>query len=187
MRMGRKNLYVSEEDEGAIDRLEKVLERRDQSLSDFFMQAVKGEIQKPAAGRVEAPKMSIPVGVTCALAVAADWRHSEAVTALVGPPDKPGAQKASKSSLIFAKVLGADDPVGLWIELNTDQRRRPDLPVLQLVIPWKFVFGVCVDPRDRPSKSYGFSASITDPPDDSGGVIEITTAAGPSTHAEKKG
>jgi hypothetical protein len=66
--------------------------------------------------------------------------------------------------LIFAKVLGADDQSGLWIELNSDNKRHPDRPILQLAIPWRFLLGICVDPRDaadvHPAKRYGFPAKV---------------------------
>lgn len=166
MRMARKNLYIPEEHEITIERLEKALERRGQSLSDFFMQSVKDAVPTARRGQIQgAAIMRIPTGVTCALAVDAVWRHSGAVNALVGPPDQPGA-RSSDSSLIFAKVLGSNDPFGLWIELNTESKRFPHLPVLQLTIPWRFVLAICVDPRElpnaHPDKRYGFPDSKVD-------------------------
>jgi hypothetical protein len=88
---------------------------------------------------------TIPVGVDCAFAVDADWRHSGAVRSILGPPDSPGA-RSDDSSLIFAKVLNASDSHGLWIELNSEQKRFPTLPVLEFMIPWDVILGVAVDP-----------------------------------------
>lgn len=161
MRMSRKNLYVPDEHEATIERLEKVLESRGQSLSEFFIQSVKNAVPGKGRGQVqERAKMHIPAGVTCGIAVDAGWRHSGAVNALIGPPDNPKA-KASGSSLIIAKILDTDDPYGLWIELNSEQKRNPGYPILRFVIPWRFIFGVCVDPSDLPEvthsgKHYGF-------------------------------
>ena len=163
MRMGRKNLYIPDEHENLVERLEKSLDRHGQSLSDFFVQSVKNTVSKPLRGdaRPGTTKMSLPSGVVCAIAVDSTWRYSNAVHYLIGPSNRPGF-KAADSSLIEAKVLASDDPLGLWIELNSERQRDPDRPVLELLIPWRFVLGVCVNPQQRknvsdlqPTKRFG--------------------------------
>jgi hypothetical protein len=166
MRMGRKNLYIPDEDESLVARLEKRLEQQDQSLSDFFVQSVRSAVAAPLRGRATSkPKVYVPIGLTCAIVVDANWRHSHGVTALVGAPDNPIA-RAPDSSLLIAKVLGVDDPVGLWIELSSEEKRRSGFPVLRFAIPWRFVLGVCVNPEDplsdviQSEKQFGFSPGI---------------------------
>lgn len=163
MRMGRKNLYIPDEFESTIEKFEKRLQRRGQSLSEFFLQSVRNAVPKLTRGPIEreTPRR-VPVGATCAIAVDAEWRHSSAVNALVGAPDNPTA-RAKDSSLIFAKVIGIDDPFGLWIELNSERKRIPGQPVLQFAIPWHVVIGICADPADVDNfeyeKYYGFDVT----------------------------
>src|SRR6266478_4791330 len=119
MRMARRNLYVPDEQEPLIERLEKSLERSGQSLSDFFLQSVKSAVPTSTRGRSEGAKpICIPSGVVCRIVVDSAWRHSTSVNGLLGPPDDPRA-KSSDTSSIDAKVLNAGDPLGLWIELNS--------------------------------------------------------------------
>src|SRR5688572_12777005 len=104
----------------------------------------------------------IPVGVDCIVLVNGEWRGFTAVDAIVGPPDRRVRDTANDSALIQAKVLGADDPLGLWIELNTERKRFPDMPVSRFLIPWRFVLGVCVDDPEvkvtaDPKKRFGFA------------------------------
>ncbi len=147
--MGRKNLYIPDDQENLVERFEKGLGRRGQSLSDFFMQSIKDAMPKPV--RTGTPRMGIPAGVDCAIAVDSKWRHSNAINFIVGPPNNVNF-RATDSSLIEARVIGSDDPLGLWIELNSDQQRHAGKPILELVIPWRFVFGVCLLQEDRRTK-----------------------------------
>lgn len=112
--------------------------------------------------------MRIPVDVVCAIVVDYKWRHLSAISVLVGPPDSP-LPTPGDSSLFFAKVLGIDDPLGLWIEWNSGRTRYPEKPVLQFCVPWHIILGVCVDSQDIPGRQYGFTTS----------EAEVTTAAGP--------
>ena len=56
-----------------------------------------------------------------------------------------------ESHMLIARVLDDADPRGLWIELNTSRHKEDaDVPLWNLLIPWKEVLAVVVDPTDGP-------------------------------------
>jgi len=59
------------------------------------------------------------------------------------------------------QILDAIDRRGLWIELNTGQTKWPDRPVQKLMVPWKFVLAIMLQPDLKPpeEKKIGYETS----------------------------
>jgi len=113
--------------------------------------------------------MDIAKHAQAAIAVSSEWRHLEAVEAFIAPPDNPEA-KADGSSVLEAQILDALDARGLWIELNSGQKKWPHRPTQKLMVPWQFVLAIILQPDLEPqAKKIGYEtseplpASPTDP------------------------
>jgi hypothetical protein len=63
------------------------------------------------------------------------------------PQESPQAEirGVDESHILFAKVLDADDPRGVWIGLTPD-KRQPDSPVgrVSILVPWSDVLTIIV-------------------------------------------
>jgi hypothetical protein len=73
-----------------------------------------------------------------AVIVSSEWRNVGAVKLFIGASDKPDTVEDG-DSVLEAEILDAIDHRGLWIELNSGQKKWPDRPVQKLMVPWKFV------------------------------------------------
>jgi hypothetical protein len=113
--------------------------------------------------------MEIAKHTHAAVIVSSEWRHLEAVKLFVGLPENPSAV-GDGSSLLEAQILDAIDRRGLWIELNTGQKKWPDRPVQKLMVPWKFILHKAFRSGNRDvdgnHNAYGRSADSTLRPQD---------------------
>ncbi len=103
--------------------------------------------------------MEIAKHTHAAVIVSSEWRHLGAVKLFMGPSDNPSAV-GDGSSLLEARILDATDRCGLWIELNSGQKKWPDRPVQKLMVPWKFVLAIVLQPDLEPQeKKIGYETS----------------------------
>ena len=103
--------------------------------------------------------MEIAKNTHAAVIVSSERRHLGAVKLFIGPPDNPTAV-GDGSSLLEAQILDAVDPRGLWIELNSGQKKWPDRPAQKLMVPWNFVLAIVLQPDLEPSaKKVGYETS----------------------------
>ena len=103
--------------------------------------------------------MEIAKNTYAALIVSSEWRHLPGVKLFIGPPDNPDAV-GEGSSILEGQILDAVDPNGLWFELNSGQKKRPDLPVQKIMVPWKFILAIVLQPDlEPPAKKVGYETS----------------------------
>jgi hypothetical protein len=69
-----------------------------------------------------------------------------------GRVDNPDAVEDG-SSLLDAEILDAIDDRGLWIELNGGQKEWRDCPAQKLMVPWRFVLAIMLQPDLRPREN----------------------------------
>ena len=89
--------------------------------------------------------MEIAKNTLAAVIVTSAWRHLPGVEQFVGPSDNPSAV-GEGSSTLEGQILDALDPRGLWFELNSGQKKWPDLPTHKLMVPWTFVLAIVLQP-----------------------------------------
>jgi hypothetical protein len=87
-----------------------------------------------------------------AVIVSTEWRNIGAVKRLIGTSNNPSAAEDG-SSVLEAEILDAIDDCGLWIELNSGQTKWPDRPVQRLMVPWKFVLAIVLQPDLKPQEN----------------------------------
>jgi len=90
--------------------------------------------------------------------VSSEWRNVGALKLLIGASDNPDTVEDG-SSVLDAEILDAIDDRGLWIELNGGQKKRPDRPVQKLMLPWKFVLAIVLQPELKPQNKVGYETS----------------------------
>src|SRR5882757_10545278 len=83
--------------------------------------------------------------------VSSEWRNVGAVKLLIGASDNPDSVEDGGS--LEAEILDAIDERGLWIELNGGQKKWPDRPVQKLMVPWKFVLAIVLQPDLKPREN----------------------------------
>jgi len=94
-----------------------------------------------------------------AVVISSEWRQLGAVRLFIGPPDNSTAA-GDGSSLLEAQILDATDRRGLWLELNSGQKQSPDRPAQKLMVPWKFVLAIVLQPNLEPKeKKVGYETS----------------------------
>jgi hypothetical protein len=118
--------------------------------------------------------MEIAKLTEAAIIVSSDWRHLGAMKHFLGPSDDPSAA-VDGSSLLEAQVLDANDNRGLWIELNSGQKKWPDRPAQKLMIPWQFVLAIVLQPDlEAKPKGVGYPPSTEETsgsPESTGGNL----------------
>ena len=95
--------------------------------------------------------MEIVKNTPSAIVVSSQWRHFGGINLYLGRADHVGTDEDG-SGVIEAHILDANDNRGLWIELNTN-RKWPDRPLQNLLIPWQYVLAVVLEPGLEPSES----------------------------------
>ncbi len=109
--------------------------------------------------------MEIAKHSEAAVIVSSDWRHLGAVKLYIGLPDNPNAV-GDGSSLLEAQILDANDNRGLWIELNSGQKKWPERPAQKLMVPWQFVLAIVLQPDlEAKPKGVGYPAAAEVPGD----------------------
>jgi len=86
-----------------------------------------------------------------AVLVSSEWRNVGAVEVFIGASDNRNAEDGS--SVLEAEILDAIDDRGLWIEFNSGQKRWPDRPAQKLMVPWKFVLALVLQPDLKPHEN----------------------------------
>jgi len=86
-----------------------------------------------------------------AVLVSSEWRNVGAVEVFIGASDNRNAEDGS--SVLEAEILDAIDDRGLWIEFNSGQKRWPDRPAQKLMVPWKFVVALVLQPDLKPHEN----------------------------------
>jgi len=83
--------------------------------------------------------------------VSSEWRNVGAVKLLIGSDNPDSVEDGS--SVLDAEILDSIDDRGLWIELNGGQTKWPDRPAQKLMIPWKFVLAILLQPDLKPREN----------------------------------
>jgi hypothetical protein len=83
--------------------------------------------------------------------VSSEWRNLGAIKLLIGVSDN--TDTVEDGSILDAEILDAIDDRGLWIELNGGQREWPDCPAQKLMIPWRFVLAIMLQPDTKPREN----------------------------------
>jgi hypothetical protein len=96
--------------------------------------------------------MEIAKHTHATVVVSSEWRHVGAVMLLLGASDNPDGVEDG-SSVLDAEILDAIDDRGLWIELNGGQKKWPDRPTQKLMLPWKFVLAIVLQPDLKPHEN----------------------------------
>jgi hypothetical protein len=86
-----------------------------------------------------------------AVLVSSEWRNVGAVEVFIGASDNRNAEDGS--SVLEAEILDAIDDRGLWIEFNSGQKKWPDRPAQKLMVPWKFVLALVLQPDLKPHEN----------------------------------
>jgi hypothetical protein len=104
--------------------------------------------------------MEIAKHTHAAIIVSSEWRHLGGVKHFVGLPEDPTAI-GDGSSVLEAQILDSIDRRGVWIELNSGQKKWPDRPVQKIMVPWKFVLAIVLQPdlESPPEKKIGYETS----------------------------
>jgi hypothetical protein len=87
-----------------------------------------------------------------AVIVSSEWRNIGAVKLVIEASDNPNVAEDGTSAL-EAEILDAVDDRGLWIELNSWQTKGPDRPAQKLMVPWKFVLAIVLQPELKPHEN----------------------------------
>ena len=95
--------------------------------------------------------MEIAKHTHAAVLVSSEWRNVGAVEVFIGASDNRNAEDGS--SVLEAEILDAIDDRGLWIEFNSGQKRWPDRPAQKLMVPWKFVLALVLQPDLKPHEN----------------------------------
>ena len=93
--------------------------------------------------------MEIAKHTHAAVVVSSEWRNVGALRLLIGASDHPTTVEDG-SSVLEAEILDAIDDRGLWIDLNGGQTKCPDRPAQKLMVPWKFVLAIVLQPDLKP-------------------------------------
>jgi hypothetical protein len=88
-----------------------------------------------------------------AVILSPEWRDVGAVKLLIGTFDNPNLIREDGSSVLEAEILDAIDERGLWIELNSGQKKWPDRPAQKLMVPWKFILAILLQPYLKPHQN----------------------------------
>jgi hypothetical protein len=86
-----------------------------------------------------------------AVLVSSEWRNVGAVDLFIGASDNRNAEDGS--SVLEAEILDAIDDRGLWIEFNSGQKKWPERPAQKLMVPWKFVLALVLQPDLKPHEN----------------------------------
>jgi hypothetical protein len=84
--------------------------------------------------------------------VSSEWRNIGAIRLLIGASDIPDTIEDG-SSVLDAEILDAIDDRGLWIELSGGQEKQPDRAAQKLMVPWKFVLAIVLQPELKPNEN----------------------------------
>lgn len=96
--------------------------------------------------------MEIAKHTHAAVIVSSEWRNVGAVKLLIGTSDNPDTIEDG-SSVLEAGILDALDERGLWVELNGGQKKLPDRAAQKLMVPWKFVLAIVLQPDLKPHEN----------------------------------
>ncbi|MGB6944370.1 MAG: hypothetical protein WBE37_18355 [Bryobacteraceae bacterium] len=98
--------------------------------------------------------MQIPKGKAVAVIVRRDWANLAAVRIFLRQGETPPGKQiggSDDSHIIFTDVLDADDPKGLWIELNTERHKDdPSVERFPFLVPWAYVLAVVISEKFSP-------------------------------------
>lgn len=103
--------------------------------------------------------MEITKNTHAVVIVSSEWRQFPQVKRLIGPPDNPDAV-GEGSSTLEGQILDSVDQNGLWVELNSGHKKWLDRPVQKVLVPWKFVLAIVLQPDlEPPAKKVGYETS----------------------------
>jgi hypothetical protein len=91
--------------------------------------------------------MNIAIGTPVAVVVTRAWANLKAVGVfLLANEQTQGTTSGPDDGLIlFAKVLDADAPHGLWIELHADRHREdPNVQLFRLLVAWNVILTLVI-------------------------------------------
>jgi hypothetical protein len=94
--------------------------------------------------------MKIEKGASAAVVVFRSWVNLHWVRRFLRYYEEPDREvRGDESHIILARVLDADDPHGLWIELNTARHEKdPTVEKHNLLVPWSQVLSIVIPEKD---------------------------------------
>jgi len=116
--------------------------------------------------------MNIDKGANVAVVVNRTWANLHGVKMFLRQGEDPQSdiRGVDESHILFARGLDAEDPRGVWIEVNVDMnadRHEVDLAsgLVKMLIPWSQVLAIVVAPRFSPAirheaRRIGFTGEI---------------------------
>jgi|ERR1035438_940066 hypothetical protein len=112
--------------------------------------------------------MNIEKGASVAVVLNRDWANLKGVRLFLRQDQDPALEIGGEdnSHIVFAKVLDAEDPRGLWIELNTARHEEdPSVKRFSFLVPWDQVLTIVVTEEFSPAireeaRKIGFTAPV---------------------------
>ena len=93
--------------------------------------------------------MKIDKGTSVAVVVYRNWVNLYWVRKFVRYHEEPEREvRGDESHVLLARVLDADDPHGLWVELHAAQ--GPAASPFKLMVPWNQILSVVLPEKDFP-------------------------------------
>jgi len=112
--------------------------------------------------------MKIDKGANVAVVVKQAWANLHGVKMFLrqGEGLQTDIRGVDESHILFAKVLDAEDPIGVWIEAHADKHGEgPGLNRARMLIPWSQVLTIVVAEQFSPAvrqeaRRIGFTGEI---------------------------
>jgi len=112
--------------------------------------------------------MKIDGGASVAVVVDRAWANLHAVKMFLRQGEAPQTdiRGVDESHILFAKVLDAEDPRGVWIEVHANKHGNdPAVDWVRMLIPWSHVLSIIVADQFSPAirqeaRRIGFTGEI---------------------------
>ena len=119
-------------------------------------------------------RMTIDKGASVAVVVNRAWANLHGVKLFLRQGEGPQTdiRGVDESHILFAKVLDAEDPRGVWIEVHTDRRsENPPVHSVKMLVPWSQVLTIVVAQQFSPAirkeaRRIGFTGEVDWEPDE---------------------
>lgn len=112
--------------------------------------------------------MKIDKGANVAVVVKQAWANLHGVKMFLrqGEGSQTDIRGVDESHIMFATILDAEDPTGIWIDVHTfKQGEKPDVDRVRMLIPWSQVLTIVVAEQFSPAirqeaRRIGFTGEI---------------------------
>lgn len=98
--------------------------------------------------------MQIDKGASVAVVVNRTWANLHGVKMFLrqGKSSQTDIRGVDESHILFAKVLNAQDPAGVWIEVDADEHGEDSgLDRVKMLIPWSQVLTIVIAEQFSPA------------------------------------